>query len=211
MYSTNNVTLIHAQRPDATCVAGYRARQALGRQVRKREQGIRIVVSYLTRFEPVEEGQPVEVVYGFGVSTVFGVAQTEGEPLPPPIHGTLTGDVTVADVVREERVQWLRGQGVTLACKDTDRANGYYLPPIREIAVHRDLTGLRTRKTLVHAEAKWAADHYSGVRREDAETVAEGAAYAVLAHFGLAMSGYRFGYAAHCGRATRRWCGATSR
>jgi hypothetical protein len=40
-YSTANVALILMQRPDATRVAGYRAWQALGRQVRKGGEGHR--------------------------------------------------------------------------------------------------------------------------------------------------------------------------
>jgi hypothetical protein len=102
--------------------------------------------------------------------------------------------------VREELTRWLHGQGVTLVRKETGRANGYYLPRAREIAIHRDLTGLRELKTLVHEAAHCAADHCGGVRWEDAETVAEGAAYAVLSHFNLDTSGYSFGYVAHWAR-----------
>jgi len=83
---------------------------------------------------------------------------------------------------------------VTLVRQDTGRAYGYYLPRLREIAVHHDLAGLRELKTLVHEAAHFAADHAGGVRREDAETVAESAAYVTLAHFGLDTSGYSFGY-----------------
>src|SRR5258706_13283706 len=42
-YSFGNVCLIVSQRPDATQVAGYKAWQKLGRQVRKGEHGIRIL------------------------------------------------------------------------------------------------------------------------------------------------------------------------
>jgi len=202
MYSPKNVALIHAQNRDATRVAGYRAWQTLGRQVRKGERGIRIVVPYRARIAQEEEsGQDVQIVTGWGVGHVWDVAQTEGEPLAmPPIHGALTGDATVAEIVREELTQWLHGQGVTLVRKETGRANGYYLPRAREIAIHQDLTGLRALKTLVHEAAHFAADHCGGVRWEDAETVAEGAAYTVLSHFGLDTSGYSFGYVAHWAR-----------
>jgi len=203
MYSPKNVALIHAQNGDATRVAGYRAWQTLGRQVRKGERGIRIVVPYRARIAQEEEtdGPGREIVTGWGVGYVWDVVQTEGEPLAlPPIHGALSGDATVAEVVREELTQWLHGQGVTLVRKETGRANGYYLPRAREIAIHRDLTGLPALKTLVHEAAHFAADHCAGVQWEDAETVAEGAAYTVLAHFGLDTSGYSFGYAAHWAR-----------
>jgi len=202
MYSPNNVAMIHAQSPVATRVAGYRAWQALGRQVKKGERGIRIVVPHRARIAPEEEDGPgQEIVTGWGVGYVWDVAQTEGEPLAvPPIHGALTGDVTVAEVVREELTGWLRREGVTLVQRDTGRANGYYLPRTREIAIHHHLAGIRELKTLVHEAAHFAADHCGGVRWEDAETVAEGAAYTVLSHFGLDTSGYSFGYVAEWAR-----------
>jgi len=202
MYSPNNVAMIHAQRRDATHVAGYRAWRALGRQVKKGEQGIRIVVPHHARIALAEDdGQEQEVVAGWGVGYVWDIDQTEGEPLAvPPIHGALTGDATVAAIVREELTGWLRREGVTLVWQETGRANGYYLPRTREIAIHRDLTGVPELKTLVHEAAHFAADHCGGVRWEDAETVAEGAAYTVLSHFGLDTSGYSFGYVAHWAR-----------
>ncbi len=202
MYSPKNVALIHAQHRAATRVAGYRAWQTLGRQVRKGERGIRIVVPYRARVTPAEEsGHDVPIVTGWGIGHVWDVAQTEGEPLAlPPIHGALTGDATVAEIVREELTRWLHGQGVTLVRTETGRANGYYLPCAREIAIHKDLTGLPALKTLVHEAAHCAADHCGGVQWEDAETMAEGAAYTVLAHFGLDTSGYSFGYVAHWAR-----------
>ncbi len=202
MYSPNNVAMIHAQRRDATHVAGYRAWRALGRQVKKGERGIRIVVPHRARVAPEEEsGQDVQMITGWGVGFVWDVDQTVGEPLAaPPIHGALAGDATVAEVVREELTGWLRREGVTLLWKNTGRANGYYLPRTREIAIHRDLTGVRALKTLVHEAAHFAADHCGGVRWEDAETVAEGSAYTVLSHFGLDTSGYSFGYVAEWAR-----------
>ncbi len=202
MYSPNNVALIHAQRRDATHVAGYRAWRALGRQVKKGERGIRIVVPHRVRVAPAEDGgQDVQMITGWGVGFVWDIDQTIGEPLAaPPIHGALTGDATVAAMVREELICWLRREGATLVWKETGRANGYYLPHTREIAIHHDLTGVPELKTLVHEAAHFAADHCGGVRWEDAETVAEGAAYTVLSHFGLDTSGYSFGYVAHWAR-----------
>ena len=84
--------------------------------------------------------------------------------------------------------------------KETGRANGYYLPRTRAIAIHRDLTGVRALKTLVHEAAHFAADHCGGVQWEDTETVAEGAAYTVLSHFGLDTCGYSFSYVAEWAR-----------
>src|SRR5438067_12095908 len=43
-YSFGNVLLILSQKPDATRVAGYQTWKTLGRQVRRGEKGIRIIV-----------------------------------------------------------------------------------------------------------------------------------------------------------------------
>lgn len=82
-YSFGNVALILAQAPNATRVAGYRTWQALGRQVRKGERGIRILVPHPRRVE-LDEGEAETVVRSFGVGTVFDIRQTEGDLLPEP-------------------------------------------------------------------------------------------------------------------------------
>src|SRR4051794_23565911 len=56
-YSFSNVALILAQRPDATRVAGYRSWQSLGRQVRKGEKSIKILVPHKVRVLDSEQEQ----------------------------------------------------------------------------------------------------------------------------------------------------------
>ena len=61
-YSFNNLMLIAAQRPHATRVAGYRAWQQLGRQVREGERAIKILgysPKKITKTDP-ETGEEVE-------------------------------------------------------------------------------------------------------------------------------------------------------
>jgi len=81
-YSFGNVLLIHAQHPAPTMVAGYRRWQSLGRQVRKGERGIKILVPYRRKIAQDEDSDetPGErmAVRGFGVGTVFDVSSTEG-------------------------------------------------------------------------------------------------------------------------------------
>jgi hypothetical protein len=98
-YSFLNTLLIHAQRPDATHVAGYRVWQSLGRQVDKGQRGIRILAPIVRRIELDQEQQvqapppdtparpgPARTVVGFRPAYVWDVAQTSGKPLaaPPP-------------------------------------------------------------------------------------------------------------------------------
>ncbi len=79
MYSPNNVAMIHAQSPAATRVAGYRAWQALGRQVKKGEQGIRIVVPHRARIAPEEDGPGQEIVTGWGVGYVWDTLSRDSD------------------------------------------------------------------------------------------------------------------------------------
>ena len=55
-YSSNNVLLILAQRPDATRVAGYRAWQALGHQVLAKESALRIFAPMKYRRDDPPDG-----------------------------------------------------------------------------------------------------------------------------------------------------------
>lgn len=102
-YSFGNRLLIMLQAPDATVVAGYRAWQAKGYQVRRGERAIR-VLGPVTRREPVldaagnavfdADGKRREVRRLVGVRpvSVFDIAQTDG-PAPPehPVPVLLSG------------------------------------------------------------------------------------------------------------------------
>src|SRR5712691_8001600 len=79
-YSFGNVCLIVSQRPDASRVAGYRAWQALGRQVRKGERAIKILAPCVRKVEDKETGEQARRVVAFRAVNVFDVSQTEGEP-----------------------------------------------------------------------------------------------------------------------------------
>ena len=70
-YSANNTLLIWVQRPDATHVAGYRAWQKLGRQVRKGEKGIVILAPCIGKVEDEVTGEKVRKLFGFTTATVF--------------------------------------------------------------------------------------------------------------------------------------------
>src|ERR671939_502212 len=57
-YSWGNVLLILSQRPDSSQVAGYKTWQALGRQVRRGETGIRIMVPMRREVERSDAEDP---------------------------------------------------------------------------------------------------------------------------------------------------------
>ena len=84
-YSLRNVMLILMQRPDATRVAGYRAWQSLGRQVRKTEKSLTILAPIVIRRKPKQEQMDTDdknCVVAFKAVRVFEISQTEGAPLP---------------------------------------------------------------------------------------------------------------------------------
>lgn len=88
-YSFRNQVLIALQDPRATQVAGYRAWQALGRQVRRGERGIQILAP-VTKPRLDEAGHPVldpagrprRDLIGVKPASVFDITQTDGPPLP---------------------------------------------------------------------------------------------------------------------------------
>ena len=87
-YSPNNVLLILAQKPEATRVAGYRAWQSLGRQVKKGEKAIDIFAPRPSRVTTEDEQGEEQTREGltFRSVPVFDISQTEGDPIPTLIE-----------------------------------------------------------------------------------------------------------------------------
>jgi hypothetical protein len=89
-YSFGNLALIHVQVPTASLVAGYRRWQELGRQVKRGEKGIKILVPYTHRIrgEGEEEADAtLTVVRGFGVGTVFDGLSRDSRCYPVMMGG----------------------------------------------------------------------------------------------------------------------------
>ena len=90
-YSLANQMLIFAQRPDATCVMGYRAWNKAGYQVRKGEHGIAIYAPMIfanKRDTAAESDTDTAPRLGYSVAYVFDIAQVDALP------GTDTAAVT---------------------------------------------------------------------------------------------------------------------
>ena len=189
-YSLNNTLLIFAQRPDATMVNGYRAWQALGRQVQKGERGITILAPLVKREQ--DENQEVTVrVVGFRTVSVFDVAQTHGEPvrgLPERLltakHGPLLAAVEAVIPFPVSRVPDLGG------------ANGVFHTRDRTIALLDHLAPDMQVKTLLHEWAHGLRSSEDTRSRGEEEVVAESTAYVVASHYGLDTRAYSVGYVA---------------
>ncbi len=199
--------LILMQAPEASRVAGYRKWQELGRQVKKGEKGIAILVPHRRRLrreqdESEARGEDeaqrgVTTVNSFGVGRVFDVLQTDGDPLPePPRPEVVDGASDTGMRLYADLLDYLELHGVTTSREDTAPANGYYQPFARHVGIGHHINGDQATKTLAHEVAHMVSGYLSGIERRDAETVAESAAFVVLTHYGIDSSGYTFPYVA---------------
>jgi antirestriction protein ArdC len=203
-YSLNNVLLIFAQRPDATRVAGYQAWRSLGRQVRRGEQGIAILVPCTYRHDSdTSDAEPEpgtrRVLRGFKVAHVFDVSQTDGDPLPEPpvrlLDGPESSGLTdrLAELVRAEQFDFVLGpmpSGHEQALGVTDYVS-------RTVTVRRNVSPAQQAKTTAH-ELAHVLLHGDGTRasREVCEVEAESVAYLVCGTNGLSTDAYSLGYVA---------------
>jgi antirestriction protein ArdC len=200
-YSWANAALIMAQRPDATRVAGFRKWQELGRQVRKGEHGIGILVPHFRKQQDPDGGDEVSKLTGFGVGRVFDIAQTDGEPLPEVPVPRLEGEQGRAlwdDLRQIAEVDRIRVRTLLPSQMPSDETMGYYIPSKREIHVaeygQRQMT-----KTLAHELAHHFHLSFEGeeaTERAERETVAESVAFVAAAHYGLDTGERSFPYIA---------------
>lgn len=191
-YSLCNTLLIASARPDATQVAGYRTWQRLGRQVRKGERGITILAPIRRQQAPREPaapesaaGQPDsprETAVSFRTATVFDIAQTEGDPLPP--FATVQGNP--AEYL-ERLEQFVAARGIALR-RGTPPRGALGVSAGGIIVLRDDLAPAEAFSTLVHETAhellhRDAARH--GADRTLLETEAEAVAFVVCRGIGL--------------------------
>lgn len=196
-YSFGNTLLIDAQMPHATRVAGYRTWQRLGRQVRRGERAIRIVVPQPTRVL-TDDGTREEVRLRFRTGGVFDISQTDGQPLSevpvPTLESDDGHDLYHALCLAAE------AEGVDVferASLGSDSVMGAYDRWNRQIIL-RDGPRLQMTKTLAHELAHHVTRKHETLddSRATHETVAESVAYVVLAHFGFDSGTRSFPYVA---------------
>ena len=204
-YSLNNLLLILSQMPEASQVAGFRKWQALGRQVRKGETGIRIF-GYSTKkiTEEDENGAEVEKrVARFPILSVFDIGQTdliEGFEDPGTITRQLTGadDFGIVDALSNYLIE----EGWTVEHRPIQgRKNGYTDPTEMAVVIDADLSPEHRAKTLIHETAHVLLGHTEDMaeyieHRGLMETEAESVAYVVAGLMGFDTSAYSVGYIA---------------
>jgi len=209
-FSLNNVLLILAQHPtaatSASAVAGFRAWQAKGRQVRKGEHGIKILgysTKKTTEQDPATGEETTRVSVRYPILSVFALDQTD------PIDGTVDTSTVTAVLSGDDPAgiytrihDHLTGLGWSIT-REAIRgaANGYTtIDGTRRIVIDADLSPAHAAKTLLH-EAAHVTLHvdppvdYAG-HRGLAECEAESVAYVLARLAGLDTSSYSVGYIA---------------
>ena len=187
-YSFGNVMLILSQRPEATRVAGYRAWQQLGRQVRKGEKSITIIAPMLLKKE-LDTGN-AEKVLRFRAASVFDIEQTEGDELARP--ASVQGDPGAALEALQSHAVTL---GISVDFAELRGASGVSRGGYITLAT--GMSNAETFSTLVHELAHELLHHGEGAVRGDkstreleAEAVAHTVCNAVGLQVGTACSDY---------------------
>lgn len=178
-YSPGNVLLISIQFPKASRVAGYRAWQSLGRQVRKGEHGIRILAPIVCRNRDRDDDE--DHVVAFKTASVFDVSQTEGTALPELAQtagdpGELLGSLKTIIADQGIELIYINGPAGLQGWSGSGR-----------IAVRRGLTPAEEFSTTVHelAHSRLHEHENEKASRRVQETEAEAVAFVVCEAIGL--------------------------
>ena len=180
-YSWGNVLLILTQCPGASRVAGYRAWQRLGRQVRRGAKAVRIVAP-ITRKTRSDEEEDKRRVVAFKTACVFDVSQTEGKPLPEfaRVHGDPGKHLSRLKKLISDR-------GITLEYS-TGLGGADGLSSGGRIVVRDGLSPAEEFSVLVHElahETLHQSDSSTREARKIRETEAEAVAFIVCQAVGL--------------------------
>lgn len=205
-YSLNNLLLISAQCPHATRVAGYKAWQAMGRQVRANPNpgqpyAIRIMAPMVGKEDRTDPDSPSRV-FGFRAASVFDISQTDGEPLPEQIRPVMVaGDAPEGmwtDLANKAATAGLEIKRET--SPSSPSADGSLVYAERVIYVSPNLSEAHACLTLAHELAHFHLGHGQETGRRDkrsrVEVEAESVAYIVAQTWGLDSSSDSLAYVA---------------
>jgi len=202
-YSIGNQILIMIQKPDATRVAGFNTWKDLGRWVRKGEKGIAILAPVMPPKqkpgEKKEEDTEIEIeprpVF-FKVVYIFDLSQTEGKPLLEFDVPVLTGEAN--EGLFTDLLAHMKQRSITVGFESKPSLDpgvkGFY--GHTGIWVRPDEPRAQQMKTLLHEVAHYYSEGVFRIPRQDAETIAESAAFVVGTHFGFDTGVRSFPYVA---------------
>ncbi|MFQ6365487.1 ArdC-like ssDNA-binding domain-containing protein [Lactococcus lactis] len=207
-YSYRNKILIQSQNPKASLVAGYRAWQDKGRQVKRGEKALKIFVPSLAakkdkdgNYSRDKEGNVIKEVKGFYLASVYDVRQTEGEPIPKPIYEL------EENINNPQKFDWYIKAITKLSpvpiqfAEIKGTAKGFFVPSEKQITIRPGMSESQTIKTMLH-EIIHSILHDNNVpvfgsseyARQEIE--AESVAYMIANSLGIETQEYSFGYLA---------------
>ncbi len=205
VYSIGNQILIMLQDPNATHVAGFVAWKGLDRWVKRGGKSISILAPVMPpkpkpKEKAPEEEEEIEIalqpVY-FKVVYVFDIAQTEGKPLPEFEVPVLTGEVN--EELFTKLLDLMKAKSVPVSFESRPHQDpgikGQY-SPTSGIWVRPEEPRAQQLKSLAHEIAHYYSEGVFRIPRQDAETIAESAAFVVGAHYGFDTGVRSFSYVA---------------
>src|SRR5579885_197372 len=179
-YSAHNCALIALQRPAARRVAGYRAWQSVGRQVKKGAKGIAILCPAPIKGK-TEEGEDAVIALRFRTGYVFAAEDTEGDDLPTLTVHAVEGERYAALLRQLVVLAEQRGLSVAFKARLIQDANGVSYGDGR-IELKESNPAGNLCKTLIHEiahERMHGAAERRTFTRQQAECQAEVVAYCV--------------------------------
>lgn len=192
-YSFSNMIMIYMQNPKSSYVAGYKAWQRMGRQVKKGEKSIKILAPIRYKVENENTNEKVFILKCFRLASVFDLSQTDGDDdkLPALITG-LKGELQEDTVY----TQLLTLIDIPVAEVDSIKGNGCYNIDSQSIQIKSTISSTQKVKTLVHEYAHHLhhIQHFNNESYDIGEVIAESTAFIVCNHLGIDSSDYSFGY-----------------
>lgn len=184
-YSINNTWLIYMQNPTATRVATYKAWQKLGRNVKKGEKGLKILVPCWKKKEgetKEEYAERTEKEYAqfFIVGHVFDIAQTEGADLPNLDAISIEEQDTATDALFDQ-IAKVSGYSIRFEDIKKEGLGGWCDHGVKEIVIDSKQNKAERIATLIHETAHALfGEEYKKYSRKENEIFADAVAYSCL-------------------------------
>ena len=209
-YSSRNLRLILAQKPDVSYLAPYNTWRKFERHVKRGEKALSVIIP-VTYVKKDQQGQPIldkngkpETGMTFRLKpTTFDVSQTEGKEMPKAaeVKEQLT-DLDYANLYRA-LMSIAKTNDVSVRFEEmAGETKGYYSPAEHQIVLRsHDMNKSQLIKTFIHEIAHSELHHSNNPQREqltrsNAELQAESVAYVVASYYGIDTSDYSFDYLA---------------
>lgn len=209
-YSSRNLRLILAQKPDASYLAPYNTWKKFDRHVKRGEKALNVIIP-VTYVKKDQQGHPIldkdgkpETGLTFRLKpTTFDVSQTEGKAMPKAaeVKEQLT-DLDYANLYRA-LMSIAKTNNVSVRFEEMERSTfGYYNPTENQIVLRsNEMNKSQIIKTFLHETAHSELHHNNNFQQEQltkstAELQAESVAYVVASYYGIDTADYSFDYLA---------------